>query len=476
MPDADPLALASAQPNLSELVHLFESCCPFQGEWNRLTDAEATRYMVWSGQSKDGRKWDENQPQGKEAEPYDGASDCQVPTADDVVNWLVSVLTTAFWRSVHRLEGVELSDAPKAALARKVLDWLKTSRLLVELQREQELRVQHGATFGVSLASVMWRREVSTRLYPVRLAELAQVPGGEQIAALILDPALEDQAIALAQQVHQGWIEQKLPPDLAAQMRPLSVSRARKVIRELRTTGTTTLPAPCLSKNQPEVRALKLFEDVLVPLETTDIQSARAIFIRDWLTEAEVRQRALTEGWDKDWTEAVIKLKGHRATWTMRESANNDWDLQYQTSTTAEDLIEITWAFVKQVDEDGVMGVYQTVFHPEVCKGKDGETLYGKHELLDYWHGKYPFVEWRLETNDRPMFSARGVPQIVRTWQGSAKRLEDAVVNRTDYGVLPTIIVPPNKNWKFGPAYQIQAMAGQKPEFMDVPGGPGALE
>ena len=477
-PQRSPLAYATTEPNLPELRYVYERCSPYYGPWNRLADNDAVRYMLWEGQSADGRKWDYNMPNGKEAEPWDGASDARIPLADSIINRNTAILSEAFHRSLLRLDGTEPDDLQMAGQARRALEWMKTSKMLGELRREIELLAQFGMGYGAALMHIDWEREIAFKLYEVTLEELAQLPtaSGQPFAELIIDETREDEAVELLTVLYQTYAESKKPSNYTYAIKPISDRRARMAVKQLRNEGRSQVPVPYVCKNKPFVKALKLWEDVFVPPEITDVQSARVIFVRTWYTEAELVATATAEGWDEDFTEKVKQFKGHYSTWRWKGSNTLTGipTFEYMRDQDGE-LIEILTAYCKQVDDDGIAGWYRTIFHAELCSKQNG--LFGLHGLLPHWHGKAPFVEWRFETNTRQMLLSRGIPYVTATWQRAIKVQVDAVTDRTSYNVLPSIIVPQNANLRFGPAYQIYVpRPDQAPRFMDAPGGNGVQE
>jgi hypothetical protein len=66
------------------------------------------------------------------------------------------------------------------------------------------------------------------------------------------------------------------------------------VVKELRENGKAEFPAPYVRVNQPSICAYRLFEDIFLPANTTDLQRARCIFLREWLTEAELKEREMS--------------------------------------------------------------------------------------------------------------------------------------------------------------------------------------
>jgi hypothetical protein len=134
------------------------------------------------------------------------------------------------------------------------------------------------------------------------------------------------------------------------------------------------------------------------------------------------------------------------------------------------------------LDDNGVPGVYETIVHPKLDKFKNGRPAYAKHTLLDYRHGRYPFVVGCKERHCRDITSSRGVPERVRSRQREIKVQRDSIVDHTSMSTLPSILVPltaapraagSTAQFKFGPASQVPYRPGAKPEFMDPPPSPG---
>src|SRR5687767_9737935 len=61
-----------------------------------------TRFALWAGQSRDGRRWQENADTSQKVKPWDGASDVRAFEADEIINERVVMMMAAFWRSEFR--------------------------------------------------------------------------------------------------------------------------------------------------------------------------------------------------------------------------------------------------------------------------------------------------------------------------------------------------------------------------------------
>jgi hypothetical protein len=197
-----------------------------------------------------------------------------------------------------------------------------------------------------------------------------------------------------------------------------------------------------------------------------DLQRARAIFWRRWMTDAELRSKE-AEGWPEEWIEEVAKTRGNISSWAGALGATSLTGPSTKTvgnttylKVTEENnpLIEVVYAYVKKVDDDGVTGIYETVFSPHITRAPySGDSFYAKYELLNYAHGKYPFVELKRENIGRALTDTRSVPEVAATWQNEEKTQRDMLYNRAQWDTLPPIRVPKlgGVEYRLGPGAQV---------------------
>jgi hypothetical protein len=437
----DALASVGSEPELGVLIEELRRATTTYGMSTRMSAAENVRYCRWDGQSSDGRKWATLVGENK-ALPWDGCSDTRYPLADDIINSLVDLHTTAFARATLKVAPQNVADIDKSGSANSLMDWLLNAKLYTEITREVELAAQYMLTYGWAAVHVAWQQQTSQIEQTITMEQLMAMaqsaPNGSVFQTMptsVMDP---DQADFCAE------IFQSVFPHLKKR-------RALAAITELRTTGSCDFPVPKVVRNQPSIAALAPWDEIAFPPETTDVQSARVIFRRCYMTEIELRQHVENDEWSASWADKAISMMGKFTNWS-------DWTMVTGQSVNAladrENLIEIIYAYQKAVDEDGVPGVWCTVFCPSV-----GEE-WGYYELLDYNHGMYPFVVWRAETLHRKVIESRGVPEIVSTWQQEAKAQRDSILDYTSLNTLPPLQVPKNRSGflKLGPAVQIPVM------------------
>jgi hypothetical protein len=147
----------------------------------------------------------------------------------------------------------------------------------------------------------------------------------------------------------------------------MKIKRMRDIAQQILETGTAEFPAPYYRENGPKIVPLRIYEDVFFHANVTDIQRAPVIFLRQWLTRAEILERAATEGWDDDFVTGLLgeeKGQGHEGQSGFDESSTDgtgpgvfDGELDRRRGH-----YEIVTAYRRSVDEDGIMGIYVTKF------------------------------------------------------------------------------------------------------------------
>lgn len=448
----DQMAKVGSEPDIGALTQELRRSATEYGIGSRVQKVENVRYCRWPGQTDDGKKWNDGS-RTNPAFPWDGASDTRIPLADEVVNGLVDLCSTSFWRSMLRVAPSNTSQLDVASTAHNLMDWTVNARMYNDLTREVELLSQYLWTYGWTGVHVTWQQEMGQKEQHLTMDQVialaSQSPQGSVIAdlpALIANPDADDQSAEL----------------LLAAFPNLKKRRALKAIRDLRDEGECEFPVPTMVTNKPMIAALAPYDELAFPPETTDIQSARVVFRRFYMTEVEVLQKVETDEWDAEWAQEAINTMGRFSnyadyTYTLGLSNNALMDRS--------NLIEIVYAYQKAVDEDGVPGVYYTVFCPQV-----GDK-WGYFELLDYNHGQYPFVVWRSELIHRKIVESRGVPEVASTWQHEVKAQRDSVFDYTSLTTLPPIEVPKTRggNLKIGPAVQLPVLRRGEIGFLSPP-------
>lgn len=460
-PTSDPTAQASDTPDIGNLIKEYNDSLYNGSSLDRLAALDDIRYCRWDGQSDDGKKHSDVRGDGNPAMPWEGASDVRVRLVDRTINDLCSLLITAFQRSTLRVSGVTVEDGGPAAASANLMRWMLENRHGREMYMEAHLGAQYALTYGWTVFHVTWDQQSAIRRQKVSIEDLKAIE--EMYKQQDPNGVLSN----ITAMIQSGENDDYLAHTLGQVMEGLKPSQAMRMVRELREKGETEVEEPYVFKNAPCVTALKPYDEITFPQETTDLQRARVIFRRTFLTEVELRSMAVDDGWDKEFVEAAAAQLG-------KASMYNDPSLTPVTNVLTtnvwrgRNMIEIVYAYARQINKEGIPAIYYTVFCPQA-----GDKLYAKHEILDYYHGKYPFVGWSREMTRRPIMESRGIPEVSRTDQDEIKAQHDSLRDRTAIETLPPMKVAKRIGAinRIGPAVVLPVTTKDDYTFLEPPAG-----
>lgn len=454
----DPLAIASSDPHIGELLGEYNRSMINSSQGNLVTKFDNIRFSRWAGQTDDGKKHSENRPEGSPAWPFEGASDVRNRLIDSSCNELSALLVTAFQRATIRASGVDLTDATLGGVATNLLHWVRDAKMPQELRKEAELGAQYALQYGWSAFFVGWQQHISKRTQEITAQELfdmaAQAEGSvlAELPQLIVDAP--DQAAAILQTAI---------PDL-------DFREAKRMVKEMADTGRATYSEEYVSKNLPEIVALKPWDEIIVPPETADLQRSRVIYRRTWMSEVELREKITTEGWNPDWVEKALQQIGKSSTFYNINLLPTTTMLVYN-GVNYMNMVEVVYAYTKSLDGNAP-AIWYTVFCPQAASNrKEDSASWAIHKRLDYAHGEYPFVEFRREQLRRAVVDTRGIPELASTDQDEIKAQHDSIRDHTAFSTLPPIKVVKRIGSinKVGPGVQLPVVNPSDYSFMDPP-------
>jgi len=422
-------------PEFGTLKKAFEDCInSCQPYIDQCRINYETRYAIWQNQSADGRKHARgmNQP---DPTPWDGASDLRVYLVDEAINSKVALLGTAFKRANIIASPIEGNDYRRSKTVQDFMRWLVRTQI-PELGREVELLAQYIQEKGVAVTGQFWETLQEKTLTTVTIENVQElVPNIDVIAALGVEE-LTDDFVALFEERY-GCAKKK----------------AKRMLSELRSEGTTTVATLGKVIRRPVVRAFNLDSDLFIPDSSTDIENASGIYRVQYFGAEQLRSFVNTDGWDKDWVEAAIKkCKGQMISMAYTEynqPQNRSFMYINQRMT---DKIGVCYAYQRLSDEDGVPGIYLTIFNPMLPDGPENPG-YAKYQLLGYAHGKYPFVLHRREYLSRKLHDSRGIPEPGQPIQDQIKVHKDSRIDAASVAILPPMGYPagrPPGKWGAG--------------------------
>ena len=435
--------------------------------WARREINLATRFCIWDGQSDDGRLHKEDL--GHNATPYEGASDSRIRLADSIINEHVAEYQTAV-RTMPVLTGVDGMDARTAGKLQTFLKWLISSQWGQKYFDDLELIAQwmSGDSPGAAVMGVYWRRERALKNQEITVEDFIsmyqEVLGeGEEVAQDLLNILSDPNRIEELMMLISG-----IAPHL-------KTGRIKKIAKNLQADGRSSFPVPYVRVNIPVTEALRLYDDIFIPSNTVDIQRARIIHRREWLSLSEVREQAASDEWDPEFVKQLLgdgdigEETGHESEsgfgseWEYRAELNAN--MTYELNPY-EGLYEVITTYRQAVNDDGIPSI-------RVCKlSAFCDNTATDEEILDYQHGKYPFIWFARERLVKRLASSRGIPELVMTDQNSLKLIHDHVDNHVEVNTNPPAITPsgsPRYELSMGPYGQIRGNPRSEPKFITRP-------
>jgi hypothetical protein len=457
----DKLVFATETPDVRYLYTEYRRSTQNGGNTANIAENDDIRLARWAGQTHDGKKHSESRMDGDSAFPFEGASDVRCRLVDKTINELTSILMTTFDRCKIKVKGTEYTDDAEAATANILMSWLLESRIRNDVRKEAELLANYALQYGWAGIHVIWEQEMGTRFQTIRLDELAQVV--QQATAQNPDAAIKDLIPSIQDPAQQDFACSLIQ----MYIKTLKMKDIKKAVKDLRETGKAEIPETYISKNQPCIVALKPFDEISFPPETIDIQKARVIFRRVFMTEVELRTTAQMEGWSKEFVEESVKTAGKNSNYNDPNLIPIASMINYQVHRN-DHLIEVVYAYSRSIDKDNIQGIYQTVFVPQGTSDS-----YASHELLGYAHNKYPFVIYRREKIRRAIYETRGIPEIAQTDQEEIKAQHDSIRDRTAFTTLPPILVKKRLGGinKVAPGVHLPVTSPDDYRFMPAPTG-----
>lgn len=476
---------------ISDLVARITDAAPQAHDFiSRMSAAERTRFAVWDGQSEDGRKWAKNY--NAPVFPWEGASDARIRFADGIINERAMGKARAFRAAKLQTAAREAMDLRSSANTTVLLEYVVKTLMADHVHAEVELAANWSEQNGLAYIGIEWERRVEAERKTMTLDDLTrlaiesdveQVRAQFEQAAAEGIPPTEEEALAAVAEVQAASIEdvQNLFLDPAREAEAVQAVQsitglrppaARRVLRALRSQGTAEYFVPYQSVNRPRWTARVPFVDVFFPPHITEMQDADWVAVTEWVGEAELRSRALAEGYDEAWVEAVLKHKGVSAGWSIETAGIG----VSQTGSLGNPLAEqelhrnevqlVHMHYRALMPDEGLPALYSTTFHPAEPE------LHGRHEIMRYTHGQIPGVLVRREYATRAAIESRGVAELAGTHQGEMKVQRDSRVDRTSLATLPPLqgdSMRAGQTFAIRPGVNIPTRRGSELKFMDPP-------
>jgi hypothetical protein len=441
---SDPeLLYVSKEPDINYLAETYRKTQADLGEWldRRQRDYDV-RNCMWSGKSDDFKKHS-NLSQTGDVFPWDGASDQEIRMVDNQINKCVAMVMNAVRQAHIVATPTESGDIERANVISMFLRWLINTKM-EEFYDQLELGLNHFFEKGLMCHYVWYDSQDLKQQQTIRLDEIAQ--------------ALPE----IAEAIQDGSMDNELSSAIKDQFNvsKAKAAKAKGMLRELRNDGTTTIPVTRQVINRPRLKALAPDEDVFWPNYTIDPQEAPYVFHVLHMTPEQLRAKIASEGWNEEFVEKAMELAQN----TQRDDTLYNIRQMDEAIRDDDETIRIVYCYQRLLDEDDIPGIYCTILHPDV------PDLYAKHELLDYAHGKYPFVITKYEQTSKRLYSSRSIPELGEPLQQVMKIETDSMIDRQSLATLPPLEHPlgrPPSKW--GPGVRVPYRTPGEIRWADTP-------
>ena len=389
--------------------------------------AEEVRFCRWKGQAPDGRKHREYLRE--EAFPFEGASDVCVRLADMLVRENKRIALTALKNMA--LRGLDTTGDGLAGKVTTLAEWLIKNKLTASWHDEWDLFLEYALSDspGVAAMGMFWEQRSSLVERTITADSLAAAMQADAVfvQALLFDPAREADALAALALLAPG----------------ADASALRRALDDLRSGQPAKLTVPEVADSRPYPMALRLFQDVFIPENTTRFDRPRFVFLREWLSEVELAERVNAEGYDKDAVEEALEHEGVSslpllASQERLSVVRPGWK-GHADPDHYRGLYEVITAYYRAVNKDGVPALYTVVLHGAV------DRPLRDRELCAYAHGKYPFSFYAFERVAGRAWESRGIPELVASDQYTIKLHADAINDNAMIATLPPVKKPANR-------------------------------
>lgn len=420
------------------------------------------RNSQWEGQNKrTGRKHgSETHP----AHPWEKASDIRTFVLDTIINENAALLVESLLKGNLTAIPVEGNDIERGRMISSFMKWLIFSQIK-DIRRQAKILANFQEEKAVGAMAVLWDTRIEPTLQEVTIETFQQ----------FLQPSEDEQEVdaELAEMIETllSIIEDKEMvnevADILITLFPNAGRRkAKKMAKELRETGQTSIAVPSVVWNRPVLKALSIDEDFFFSPNILDIQDAAYVFHSEYLTPEQLRAR-VNQGWDKEWVDTVIKTTvGKTPEFHLGLSANSTAMNNFQEDLSidiAHGFVRVVNAYSKETTEDGIPGVFLTSFHPDVGG-------FGKSGLLGYKPSRYPFVVFPREYRTKRILDSKGVPEIGKGSQDEIKVQQDSRVDRTTLATCPPRFhALGRKPSAWGPGDSLGVRRKDEAGFMEIP-------
>lgn len=381
----------------------------------------------------------------KKSFPWVGSANFVLPQIDSDMNRLKPAYVNLAY-GVSPIVSFEPYGPEDVAPARKrevLFDW--RMRTQVKFFNPYCLGIDYMLHNGYSLFKTGWRFELRNYFKTLDLADLDQ-----NVLEALYMPETDDATLF-------HIIAEEMRVDLTLQE---NVDEIERVVKEFRE-GKTKFEMEFAEKaiNRAEVIALNPRDDVMFPVNTTDIQEAAFIDHRFTKSRNQVKL-AMKQGKYKSFDDYELdswKSKSQYGSSSESVKARRDGVTLDRTSNDDILLHEVsTWY---DINNDGI-DERVIVTYPD-----SNPSIILRFIENPYDHGMFPYVVIRRELNDAEIISSRGIPALDDDFQTGISTIFNQDIDAGTISTTPTIVARKNsvknlRNLRYVPGQVVETENG----------------
>lgn len=364
--------------------------------------------------------------------PWPRAANYSIPLIDSDINRIKpSYVNLAYAVTpVVLYEPYGAEDVEPARLREQLFDW--RLRTKIGFFKPYVLGVDRLLEQGQVIFKIVWN--FTTRSYTENF-DVADFP--EEVQAVLYDAGTTDEMLAKI-------IEEEFDVDTEHEENVEEIDRAVQEFRD----GASEFDLEFVEteNNQPEVIACDLREDLVIPVDTIDLNDARFI---DYVYPESVNdvKIAMQEGTFIEYSDADIEE------WSGNQPAEKKNLLPSQYQDDVIWLHEVCCWY--DVNDDGIL---------ERCIATyphDNPDVVLRFIELPYDHGKWPYVQVRREWNDDGFYTPRGIPELDEDFQRGISTFMNQTVDAGTIMNNPQVVFKRNalsnpKNRRYVPGEEVE--------------------
>lgn len=368
--------------------------------------------------------------------PWVNCANYVVPQIDSDINRLkpsyVNLLNIS---PMVAFEGFGPEDQEPARLREQLFDWRMKTK--VDYFKPYVLGIDHMLEQGATVFKISWKYQ--TRNY-TEVVDIGEFP--QQVLDALYDARMTDQLLSRI-------LVEELKIDTSFEENQKAIDNTVKDFRDGKSVFELNLVEE--KDNQPEMTAVNIREDLVIPINCMDIHEASFIDYKFPTCKNDIKI-SMRDGRYEEYSDEQI------GKWISSAPMNKTNRYPATTPITSQNTDEIILHEVccwYDVNDDGILEKC-IVTYPD-----NDPTAILRFIELPYDHGQWPYNLIKRELNDEGMYSSRSIGQLDEDFQnGISSALNQSIDNGTIVNT-PTVVTRRNtvqnvKNLKFVPGQTVE--------------------